>query len=383
MRAVNAAVAGAWSEPRTVTPTAAGRLFHGLPMPMRAVDTRAGGGPLAPGAVLTVPVVATTGVAARAVAAVSMNVTATNATGPGYLTAWPCDQPPPQASTVNYAGGEPGVPNHAIVPVAPDGTVCIAAGVHASDVIVDVDGWFSFDAGLQPETPRRALDTRPAGGPVTDVTVPVVPAGAQAAIVNLTVAGGSGAAGFVTAYACGSPLPLASNLNFGAGDVVANAAVVPVAADGSLCLHASTPTNLVVDVAGAVTPTTWPSRRPGCSTPRQGGAPVTTADIAATAPGAAGAILNVTAAGGSTADGYVTVYPGGVPQPPTSNVNFRAGQIVPNAVVVHPDGNGHVLVSTQHAGAPRDRHLRRVPVTTAARRGPKPPARCAVVAVAT
>ncbi len=62
--------------------------------------------------------------------------------------------------------------------------------------------------------------------------------------------------------------------------------------------------------------------------------------------GAAGAILNVTAAGRSDADGYVTVYPGGVPQPPTSNVNFRAGQIVPNAVVVHPDGDGHVLVST-------------------------------------
>ena len=95
VRAVNAAVAGAWSEPRTVTPTIAGRLFHGLPMPVRAVDTRAGGGPLAPGSVLTVPVVAATGVAPRAVAAVSMNLTATNATGPGYLTAWPCDQPPP------------------------------------------------------------------------------------------------------------------------------------------------------------------------------------------------------------------------------------------------------------------------------------------------
>jgi hypothetical protein len=345
VRATNPAVAGAWSEPRTVTPTTAGRLFHGLPLPMRAVDTRTGGGPLVPGAVLAVPVVATTGVAPRAVAAISMNLTATNATGPGYVTAWPCDQPAPEASSLNYAGGEPGVPNHAIVPVAPDGTVCIATGVHPADVIVDVDGWFSFDAGLQPESPHRALDTRPAGGAIADVAVAVVPAGSRAAVVNLTAAGGSGAAGYVTAYACGTAVPLASNLNFGAGQTVANAAVVPVAADGSLCLHASTPTDLVVDVAGALSDNyvaTTPTR---LLDTREGGAPVTGVELAATPAGAAGAILNVTAAGGSTADGFVTVYPGGVPQPPTSNVNFRAGQIVPNAVVVHPDGAGHVLVS--------------------------------------
>ena len=56
------------------------------------------------------------------------------------------------------------MPNHAIVPVAPDGTVCIAAGVHAADVIVDVDGWFSFAAGLQPGVaaagPRHPLGRR-------------------------------------------------------------------------------------------------------------------------------------------------------------------------------------------------------------------------------
>jgi hypothetical protein len=123
-------------------------------------------------------------------------------------------------------GGEPGVPNHAIVPVAPDGTVCITTGVHAADVIVDVDGWFSFAAGLSPESPRRVLDTRTTGGPTTDVAVAAAPPGARAAVVNLTAAGGSNAAGYVTAFSCGTPLPLASNLNFEAGQTVANAAVV-------------------------------------------------------------------------------------------------------------------------------------------------------------
>ena len=70
----------------------------------------------------------------------------------------------------------------------------------------------------------------------------------------------------MTAYACGTPLPLASNLNFDAGQIVANAAVVPVAADGSLCLHANTPTDLVVDVAGAVTDNYVAISRPTLST---------------------------------------------------------------------------------------------------------------------
>jgi hypothetical protein len=348
VRATNMLVAGAWSEPRTVTPTAAARLFHGLPLPVRAIDTRTTSGPVSPGAVLAVPVVGATGVVPSVVAAISMNLTATNTTGPGYFTAWPCDQPQPVASSVNYSGGEPGVPNHAIVPVARDGTVCITTGVHAADVIVDVDGWFSFDAGLAPETPRRALDTRPTG-PARDVAVAAVPAGSLAAVVNLTTAGGSGAAGYVTAYPCGTDLPLASNLNFEAGQVVANAAVVPVAADGSLCLHASTPTNLVVDVAGAVTDNYVAVTPTRLLDTRQHDGPLTEAVVSATPPGAAAAILNVTAAGGSTADGFVTVYPADVPLPPTSNVNFRAGQIVPNAAVVHPDANGAVKLTSSTA----------------------------------
>jgi hypothetical protein len=345
VRATNLAVAGPWSEPRSVTPTAPGRLFHGLPLPVRALDTRTGAGAVTPDTVVAIPVVGTTGVVPAVVAAVSMNLTATNATGPGYITAWPCDQPRPTASSLNYVGGEPGVPNHAIVPVAPDGTVCITTGVHAADVIVDVDGWFSFTAGLSPESPRRVLDTRATGGPTTDVAVAAAPPGAEAAVVNLTAAGGSNAAGYVTAFACGTPLPLASNLNFEAGQIVANAAVVPVAADGSLCLHANVATDLVVDVAGAVTDNyvvTPPTRLLDTRQHLGSQAGVT---VAATPPGAAGAVLNVTAAGGSDTAGFVTVYPADVPLPPTSNVNFRAGQIVPNAAVVHPDGAGQVALS--------------------------------------
>jgi len=178
-----------------------------------------------------------------------------------------------------------------------------------------------------------------------DVAVAAAPPGARAAVVNLTSAGGSRAAGYVTAFACGTPLPLASNLNFEAGQIVANAAVVPVAADGSLCLHANVASDPVVDVAGAVTDNyvVMPPTRLLDTRPQLGSQAGVT--VAATMPGAAGAVLNVTAAGGSDAAGFVTVYPADVPLPPTSNVNFRAGQIVPNAAVVHPDGAGQVALS--------------------------------------
>ncbi len=345
VRGTNAAGGGAWSEPRSVTPRAPGVLFHGLPVPRRALDSREGPGPIAAGGARAVQVVSVTGAAAEAVAAISINLTATGATGPGYFTAWPCNQPQPDASSLNFAGREPGVPNHVIVPVAPDGTICIAAGAHSADVIVDVDGWFSFGAGLQPESPRRALDTRLTTGPTTDVAVPVVTPGARAAIVNLTAAGGSGAPGFVTAYACGSAAPLASNLNFAAGQIVANAAVVPVAADGSLCLHANTPTDLIVDVAGAVTDNFVAIGPNRLLDTRSGTGATTSVAVEAGPSGAAGAVLNVTAAGGSAVAGYATVHPADVGQPATSNLNFSAGQIVPNAVVVHPDPAGLVQLS--------------------------------------
>ncbi len=345
IRVVNAAGAGPWTA-AIVTAGSATPLFYGLPAPVRVVDTRVQGGPLAAGASRAIDVVTATGRPAGAVAAVSFNLTATGTTGPGFLTAWPCDQPRPEASNVNFGGGEPGVPNHVIVPIAADGTVCIYSGVSASDVVVDLDGWFAPVAGLVPETPHRVLDTRTAGGPATDVAVAVAPPGAAAAVLNVTAAGGSGAAGFVTAYPCGAAVPVASNVNFGAGQTIADAAVVPVAPDGTVCLHANTPTNLAVDVSGYVTANFVATGPVRVLDTRAAGGPVAVGRVAvAPAGAAAGAILTVTAAGRSTRPGYVTVHAADVPAPTASNVNFAAGQVVPNAAVVRPDANGVVQLT--------------------------------------
>ena len=111
--------------------------------------------------------------------------------------------------------------------------------------------------------PTRLLDTRIAQGvptttPVaggTAVTLAVagvggVPAsGAKAVTLNVT-ATDSGADGYVTVYPCDKPRPFASNLNQQVGRVVPNLVTVPLAANGTVCLFASTSTHLVADVAG-------------------------------------------------------------------------------------------------------------------------------------
>jgi hypothetical protein len=140
-----------------------------------------------------------------------------------------------------------------------------------------------------------------------------------------------------------------SNVNFRAGETVANSAVAPVAADGSVCLHANEPTNLVVDVAGYVTDNFVPLGPTRLLDTRSSGGPTVDVTLRAVPAGdAMGAVLNATAAGGSIEPGYVTVHPADTPIPSTSNVNFGAGQVVPNAVVVRPDDGGlvHLAAST-------------------------------------
>lgn len=58
---------------------------------------------------------------------------------------------------------------------------------------------------------------------------------------------------------------------------------------------------------------------------------------------AASVMLNVTAIG-SSADGFLTVWPCGRPRPNASQVNFRLGQIVANSVLAEVGTNGSVCV---------------------------------------
>jgi len=130
-------------------------------------------------------------------------------------------------------------------------------------------------SSLKTVTPTRIMDTRQGtDGKVSGKTVAlqvtgeittytssgptaatVVPAGANAVSMNLTVTGGerNGDFGFVTAFPCTAAtdtVPNASTLNFVEGVDVANSTVVPLGATGKICLNVYGSAHLIVDANG-------------------------------------------------------------------------------------------------------------------------------------
>jgi endosialidase-like protein len=119
--------------------------FVGL-TPCRLADTRGNGfgDPFGLPALVTgvprdFPLQGQCGIPAAALA-VSLNVTATNTRGPGFLLLYPQGGAQPVVSTLNYVAGQT-VANAAIVPLGPGG-LTVVAGVAGADLILDVNGYF-------------------------------------------------------------------------------------------------------------------------------------------------------------------------------------------------------------------------------------------------
>jgi subtilisin family serine protease len=206
--------------------------------PSRKADTRASG--VRVNGDIAVPVVP------PGAGGAVVNLTITQPVADGFATLYPCGARLPLASNVNFlAGGT--APAAALVPVDTAGRVCVHTSTPAH-VVVDVFGWLS--TGFAPTGPTRVLDTRTAGSFATDVSIaPAGGAGAGGVALTLTVVEPT-APGFATVFPCGQPPPLASNVNFVAGQIVANAVIAASDAAGRVCVHTSTPTHLVIDVSG-------------------------------------------------------------------------------------------------------------------------------------
>jgi hypothetical protein len=366
------------------------RDFTPLP-PVRLFDTRPGesqglihvaqhkyGG----AAELKVRVTGKGGVPTHGVGAVSLNVTVTGPAAAGFVTVDPCG-PRPLVSSVNYRAGET-VANAVVAPVSSDGEICLYASAD-THLIADVNGWFRLGNGFSALPPGRLFDTRPSepvglidvikqrygGANVLSVHVDGVggiPASGVAALsLNVTVTDPS-ANGFVTVYPCGDR-PLASNVNFLAGQTVPNAVIAPVSPSGDLCFYSSVDAHLLADVNGwfatgsglhTLTPNrvfdtraTEPQGAVSVDKHKYGGGQELVIHITGAAgvpPSGVGAVsLNVTATQ-PVGNGYVTVYPCGM-RPLASSINYSAGATVPNAVIAPVSPTGDVcfysLVDTE------------------------------------
>jgi len=116
--------------------------------PCRLIDTRQTVSPLRSGAgpLRTVPVTGVCGVPVTA-RAVSINITAVNPTGAGFIILFPADQLQPGTSSLNFGAAQTRA-NNAVLALSASGLLGAVAGIAANDqvdLIIDVNGYFGPD----------------------------------------------------------------------------------------------------------------------------------------------------------------------------------------------------------------------------------------------
>lgn len=365
--------------------------------PARFLDTRSGlgttsAGPIPSGKSVRIKIGGAGGIPAG-ITAVAVNITVTGATSNGFATAYPDGGALPATSNVNYVAGKT-VANAAFVPVGADGYIDVynsGEGTSTAQILVDVSGYFTPAAvdGYTAVTPYRLVDTRngigvakapvASGGAISVPVAAALPAGADptAVAVNITATQGT-ATGVLTAYPAGETEPSTSNVNYGADQNVANAAVIPVGTDGKIDIGNSMVGNgnsadVLVDVVGyysaagksaylPVTPyrylntrsSTWTSGPLLAGPLNYFGLPMGLNDQNQDVPDVTGYVVNATVTQ-TTATGDLAIapdpntyqeYQNGTAVPPTppksSTLNWTAGETIPNLAQVSTGSTGIV-----------------------------------------
>lgn len=346
----------------------------------RLLDTRTGNGApkaaVAPGGTVTFQVLGRGGVPASNVSAAALNVTVTGATRGGYVTVFPGGGTQPLASNLNFVAGQT-IANHVTVGIGAPGTVSIKNGSGGTvQLVADVNGYYVGGEATSGGTftslvPDRVLDTRngtgssigavPAKG---SVTVQVAGAGGvpstgvAAVALNVTVTSPT-RGGYLTVHPSDQTRPVVSNLNFSAGQTIANAVTVMVSATGQVTFYNGSggTVQIVADVngwfrtfaesetpqPGAFTAPDSPFRyldsRSASLNPFDNTEPMPAwycwVFVVAPPSQTRAGVFNITVTQ-PTAGGYLVAYAGDLTfTPPTaSTINFSKGMTIPNLATV-------------------------------------------------
>lgn len=223
--------------------------------------------------------------------------------------------------------------------------------------------------------PTRLVDTRLGHGPLGNgqtLTVNVAGVGgasksASAALVNITTTE-VGASGYVTGHASGTATPLVSSANFTAGGTAASLALIPIGSDGKIALtvgiRQGSTVQIIVDLQGFVAGGT--AAIPGAVATVKPARIIDTRQSSAVGPdatlvvpvvgrngvpaNASAVFVNVTVTA-PRAGGFLTVYPSTESRPTASNLNFSAGQTIPNLVVAKVGTNGSISIYNRSPGS--------------------------------
>ena len=208
------------------------------------------------------------------VAAVVLNLTATDATAPSFVTAYPAGLGRPTASNLNFVAGQT-VPNRVVVQLGANGQINLYNLRGSVDLVADVNGWYSDSSNGSATgstfvgvTPARILDTRDGtggfAGPLgqgSTIMLQVAGAGGvpdmgwvtppRAVVLNVTVTDTSTGSFLRVFPGDANPVPQTSDLNWRAGVTIPNLVVVKPGADGRIGLYnLAGSTDVVVDVLG-------------------------------------------------------------------------------------------------------------------------------------
>ncbi len=231
--------------------------------------------------------------------------------------------------------------------------------------------------------PVRLLDTRAGQGNCDSVNAPItggnslttlarttcesisIPSTASAVVGNLTVINQSSQAGYLTIYPDGVSAPLAANMIYQPGQILANNFTVGLSNDGKFNVFGERTIDVIVDISGYFAPPNsgglyyHPLNKPirlldtragqgncdSVNAPIAGGTSLTTLARTTcdglTIPAAAQAIVgNATVINGSGQTGYLTIYPDGVAAPLAANIVYFPGSILSNAFTVALSNDG-------------------------------------------
>lgn len=314
-------------------------------------------------------------------AAYSLNVTVVPQGTLNYLTIWPTGQGQPVVSTLNSYDGRIKA-NAAIVPAGAGGPVSVYV-TDTTDVILDIDGYFSA-AGSEllqfyPLTPCRVVDTRqgsqqPSGlGPpflqtmetrdlpiLSSPCLQGLPQQPKAYSFNATVVPNpvGQPLGYLTLWPSDQQQPVVSTLNNPTATVVANAAIVPAAANGHIKAFVFNSTDLIMDINGYFAPVSQngfafyrlvPCRDFDTRVERSGmpfsgvlTPPIDVASSGCVGSGNIGAyVFNATVVPTNGPMGYLTLWPDSENQPIVSTLNAYDAEVTSNAAIV-PNVNGMI-----------------------------------------
>ncbi|MFC1417940.1 PKD domain-containing protein [Streptacidiphilus cavernicola] len=369
---------------RTATGTAqvvVGAAYVPLDPSVRFLNTATGVGAakkkIGAGGTVRLKIAGVHGIPSSGVSAVTMNVTDTDATADGFVTAYPDGSPRPAVSHLNFKAGQIN-PNEVTVPVGSDGYVDLYNFSGSVNLLADVQGYYTTKAGASPSQsglvplqPTRVLDSTVGPGETLLQAIPrsvlsSIRRDPIAVVLNLTATAGT-ASSYVAADSRSlyTTPPTTSVLNFRAGQTTSNLVVVPVDPQGQVSLYNhSGRVRLIADVQGyytddpsapyvPVTPTRILDTRNGTGLPRSAAvgpnATVhTSVPTALGVPAGADVLVNLTGTG-ATADTFLTAYDDDAQLPGTSNLNLVPGQTRPVLTLAPTDSLGRLSVHN-HSG---------------------------------